>query len=90
MEIEPHGSALFAVNYEHGIQLYDANIRINSLQIQERMMSLETDYKKNEAELMLSVRPKSIKLNGQEISFVIQNQTAIFDVEGAGRLTITF
>lgn len=88
--VEPHGSALYAVSRTDGVQLYDANIRINALHMQDDVMTLETDYKSKDTELLLSAQPKKIMLEGRDIPFTLQDKTVVFDTDAAGRLTLLF
>lgn len=90
VELAPHGSVLFAVSCEQGLQLYDANLRINKLQTERNVMTLETDYAKQEAELMLNAEPKAISLNGRALPFETTGKVTRFNTDSAGALTITF
>lgn len=90
VEIEPHSSALFAVNKEEGIQLYDANIRVNRLCVEENSVRIETDYSVKGAELTFNRIPSKLMLEKEEVPFVINSKTVIFDADKKGVLEIRF
>jgi C-terminal peptidase prc len=74
--VEAHGSRLLAVSRKKGVQLFDANIRINAAEFTERGFALQTDYAMNEAELLCSIVPKHLLYNGEELEFKM-NRTKI-------------
>ena len=88
--VKPHASRLLAVSKKEGIQLYDANIRINAATVENNCMLLETDYAVKDVELSFSHKPVSILLNGNKVSFVEKNNTVFFDAEEKGTLKIEF
>ena len=90
VEINPHASALYAVCKEDGIQLYDANVRINNFEKTENSVTIETDYRIKDGVLTFNKVPRRLLFEGQEIPFMIRNNTVIFDAEKEGRITITF
>lgn len=77
VEIEPHGSRLYAVSDADEVQLLDANMRINKFD----GSSAEFDYA-GEAELLFVKAPEKIFRNGCEIPFVKE--------EKKGGVMITF
>lgn len=87
--VEAHGSRLYAISHEAGMQLYDANIRIQSIQLAEDVMMLETDYAMTDAELLLQAVPSKLYYNDEEIVFTVLDNAAIrFDLPGKGVLKI--
>ncbi len=90
VEINPHASALYAVCKEDGIQLYDANVRINKFEKTENSVTIETDYRIKDGVFTFNKVPRKLLFNGQEIPFEIRNNSVIFDAEKEGRIKITF
>jgi hypothetical protein len=64
VEIEPHGSRLFAISDKEKVQLIDANMRINSFD--GEMMAF--DYA-GDAELLMSQAPEKIYADETELPF---------------------
>lgn len=86
--INPHASRLLAVSKKDGLQLYDANIRINSSKVEKNGITLETDYAVKDVELFLSHKVKSIRLNDKKIGFTQKGSSVFFDAEEKGILEI--
>jgi len=88
-KLAPHESRLFAVNRKSGIQLYDANIRINSAQLVGNKLFLETDYTVKDAELFLSGSTvKEVWFEGQKQEFSVRENKVCLDIPGKGTLVI--
>lgn len=88
--LEPHASRLLAVSKMDGIQLFDANLRLNSVSVTDKRMVLEADYALTEVELMFSKVPRAIRQNGTDLPFKSKNTTVIFDLPSAGMFEILF
>lgn len=89
--VEAHGSRLLAVSRRDGIQLYDANIRINVAKVEDNRLTVETDYAFAEAELLLHDVPSKLFCNGEEMKFtVIENSVICFDIPEKGKLELWF
>ncbi|MBR5156467.1 MAG: alpha-galactosidase [Clostridia bacterium] len=89
-EIEAHGSRMLAVSKKEGIQLYDANIRINDAKVENAVMFLETDYAVKDAELSFNKEVKSIYVCGNKVNFKQEKNTVFFDVTEAGTIKVEF
>lgn len=90
IEIEGHGSRLFAVNKKLSLCLYDANIRINSAIAEKNIMFLESDYAIKDVILSFSKMVKSIYVCGNEVEFKQEDNTVCFDVDRAGIIKVEF
>ncbi len=88
--IRPHASLLLAVSKNKGLQLYDANIRINSVKADGHSLLIETDYAVNSVELSFSEKVRSIYLDGESINFKQNGNSVLFDANTAGTLKISF
>jgi hypothetical protein len=88
--VEFHGSRLLAITKAGEYKLYDANIRINSAAVCDNVMTLEADYKYDDAQLLLSTAPKAIAFEGKALEFTKEGNLTKFAVPGKGKLTITF
>ena len=87
VEVEAHGSRLFAVSCAEKAMLLDANMRINVCTADK----LDFDYA-GEAELFMTAAPEKAVFNGKELPFRTEagsgNIKVIFRVPGKG--TVTF
>lgn len=90
VDLDCRASALFAVSREEGIQLYDANIRVNALCADEKSMTIETDYAQKECELKISRLPKKMFFDGETVDFRAEGDMVYFDLPGKGTLTLEF
>ena len=88
--VEFHGSRLLAISKAGAYKLYDANIRINSAAVCDNVMTLEADYKYDNAELFFSAAPKAIAFEGKVLEFTTEDNLTKFAVPGKGKLTVTF
>ena len=90
--LRPHTSRLLAVSKKDGLQLYDANIRINNAYAQENCIVIENDYPVREAEFFFSQSVKKVYVNEKEKSFTANNDGAniIFDIEETGKIKFVF
>lgn len=86
--VRPHASRLLAVSRKSGLQLYDANIRINSASVDGNSIILETDYAVKDVELFLSDKVKSVTLNGKTVPFTQKGNSILFDAGEKGVLRI--
>lgn len=87
-KLAPHESRLLAINMKCGIQLYDANIRINAANVTGDTMLLEFDYAMKEVELFLSKKVKAMSFNGEKQAFVVKDNMICLEVPQKGILTI--
>lgn len=87
-KLAPHESRLLAVSMKCGIQLYDANIRINAAGVTDDTMLLEFDYAMKEVELFLSKKVKAMSFNGEKQAFVVKDNMICLEVPQKGILTI--
>lgn len=87
VELPAHGSRLFAVSHGRGIQLLDANIRINRSTIAGSRLSLETDYGAD-AELRFNQNPNAVFFNGNALNVRFSNGNLSVKVPSAGTLEI--
>lgn len=87
VEVEAHGSRLFAVSCAEKAMLLDANMRINACSADK----LDFDYA-GEAELFMTAAPEKAVFNGKELPFRTEagsgNIKVTFRVPGKG--TVTF
>lgn len=89
--VEPHASRLLAVSRKDGIQLWDANIRINSAKELDGTLLLETDYAMADAELLCSEIPQKLLYNDMVIDFtVLESQVVRLNLPGNGILKVIF
>lgn len=89
LKLAPHASRLLAVSLKSGVQLFDANIRINSVKVIGNKMLLETDYKFNGAELTLSDKVLEARFDGEKINFEKNAEKVCLDIPGKGTLELT-
>lgn len=87
--VPAHGSRLLAVSYSQGRQLYDANIRINSISTDGTNLTMETDYKAN-AEMLFDEKPSVVRFNGEKLTFDAKGCKISFKVPGKGTLHVSF
>lgn len=89
--LEPHASSLIAVSKKGGVQVFDANIRINRVEVRGNSLLLETDYAMKEAEILCHAIPKEICYNGRYIDFaIVKGNTIRFELPGKGTLEVYF
>lgn len=88
--LEPHASVLLAVSHTDGVQLWDANFRINAVSADEEHVVLEADYALDDAELSLNRVPRTLIQDGKELAFTIDNGTMRFAIPCAGVLELRF
>lgn len=88
--VKPHTSRLFAISKKKGIQLYDANIRVNSVEADENALIIENDYAAKEAEFYFSEKVKKIYVNDKEVPFNANGNTVTFDIEEVGKIKFEF
>jgi hypothetical protein len=88
--VEFHGSRLLAITKAGEYKLHDANIRINSAAVCDNVMTLEADYKYDDAQLFFSTAPKAIAFEGKALEFTTEGNLTKFAVPGKGKLTVTF
>ncbi|NLB41244.1 MAG: hypothetical protein GX815_03130, partial [Clostridiales bacterium] len=86
-----HGSRLLAINSSHSQcrQLYDANVRINSISCDETSLTMGTDYPAD-AEMLFDAKPKAVSFNGEKLTFDADGCKISFRVPGKGTLSILF
>ncbi|MBR7139383.1 MAG: alpha-galactosidase [Lentisphaeria bacterium] len=86
VEIEPHGSRLYAISSAEDALLLDANMRINSFDGN----SAEFDYA-GDAELLLTRAPEKLFFEGKELPFerrkAVYGELVSFNVPGKGCVT---
>ena len=90
VNVNKHGSRLFAVTKAGGIKLYDANVRVNAAKVQDNVMTLVADYDYKTAEFTFSAEPKSIICDGTELPFTVENGVTKLSIPGKKTLTVTF
>lgn len=90
VKLRPHASKLLAISTACGLQLLDANIRINAARLVDDNMILDTDYAANDVELKFNEEPTSVELNGEALDFKKDGTTLRFDAKANGRLIIRF
>ena len=88
--LAPHASRLLAVSRPEEVQVYDANIRINAIEVRQDRLVLEADYALTDVEITLSHLPKSIYQNGAELMFGVSGSTVSFDLPEAGTFELVF
>lgn len=90
--LEPHASRMLAVSCADGIQLFDANIRINAVWVlaETNQIRLETDYRMEQAELRFHKIPKAVQFDGEKLAFQVEGDTVLLEVPGKGVLEISF
>ncbi|MBP3436168.1 MAG: alpha-galactosidase [Clostridia bacterium] len=86
--LEPHASRLLAVSKPNGIQLFDANIRLNSVVMRDDHLILDADYALTDVELTLNCTVRAIRQNGVDLPFKADNQTLSFDLPSAGEFEL--
>ena len=87
-ELPRHGSRLLAVTKVGGLKLYDANVRVNTVNVQDNVMNIEVDYAYKAAELTFSAEPKSIICDGKELPFTVENGITKLAIPGKKTLTV--
>jgi hypothetical protein len=87
--VEGHGSRLLAVSSSRGRQLYDANVRINSISGDAEILIMETDYP-SEAEMLFDREPKAISFNNENLVFNADGSRISFRLPGKGTLKAFF
>lgn len=89
--LEPHSSALFAVNKKQKISVYDSNTRINNVYFDNNTLCLDLDYKDSDIEISLSGKVRSVMMNESEIPFIeTDNMGIILNSTQKGTLKIVF
>lgn len=88
--VRPHASLLLAISRKEGIQLYDANIRINSVKADGQSLLLETDYAAKNVEISFSRKVKKISFTDKDISFTRRKNTVSFNIDEKSILKIDF
>lgn len=90
LKVEAHESRLLAVNTCGPVQLYDANIRINGVEVRNDICTLETDYGLKEIKLSFSERVKAVRFQGEPIPFETgrDGREIYFHTEKAGTLEV--
>lgn len=86
--LAPHASRLLAISRPEEVQVYDANLRINAIEVRRDRLVLEADYALTAVELTLSHLPKAIRQNGTELPFTLNGNTALFDLPAAGTFEV--
>ena len=90
VNVNKHGSRLFAVTKAGGLKLYDANVRVNAAKVDGNVMTLDIDYAYKTAEFTFSAAPKSILCDGSELPFTVENGITKLSIPGKTTLTVTF
>lgn len=85
-----HGSRLIAVSKVEDVQLYDANVRVNSVRVQENELAVEVDYAYKQAEFLFHAAPKTVTFAGAEIAFKVEDGVTKLAVPEKGILKFTF
>jgi len=88
--IRPHASRLFAVSTKDKVCLYDANIRVNSVKVEGKVMELCLDYGTNDVEFTFSKNVKKIEQNGKEIAFTKDGKKIVLANAEKGTLKVSF
>ena len=89
-EIAKHGSRLIAVTKMGGLKLYDANVRVNGVTVQDNVMTLDIDYAYKDAELSFSAEPKTITCDGIPLEFTTEDGVTKLAIPGKKTLIVTF
>jgi len=90
VEVPPHGSRVFALNIADDLSLYDANVRINNVYVCNDALELETDYKFNDAEFLLSKLPKKVSFDGIDMKWSYKNNKVFVSLPCKGILRFQF
>ena len=90
VNVNKHGSRLFAVTKAGGLKLHDANVRVNAAKVCGNVMTLDIDYAYKAAELTFSAAPKSIVCDGKELPFTVENGVTKLAIPGKKTLIVTF
>ena len=85
-----HGSRLLAVSKTDGVQLFDANVRVNCVCAAEDALTLEVDYKYDDVQFTFHAAPKAIVCEGKEIAFTVENGVTKTAVPGKCSLQVLF
>jgi hypothetical protein len=88
--IRPHASRLFAVSTKDKVCLYDANIRVNSVKVEGKVMEICLDYGTNDVEFTFSKNVKKIEQNGKEIAFTKDGAKTVLGNAEKGILKVSF
>ncbi len=86
--LQPHESRLFAVSADEGVQIFDANFKINSAHIENDTITVTADYKTDNAEITLNKNVKEIMFNGSNVEFEVNGNTVVFNIPDKGELKI--
>ena len=88
--LAPHASRLLAVSRPNGVQVYDANIRLNTVEEHKNRLVLEADYAMTDVEVTISRAPTVIRQNGIDLDFTFKDNTAVFDLPSEGDFEFVF
>ncbi len=90
VRLAPHASRLLAISLDDGIQLFDANLRLNAVARTANSMTLEADYAVTDAELFFNKTPLRIIQDGNDLPFEQTDNIVRFDLPKAGTIEIQF
>lgn len=88
--VRPHASRLLAVSCADGLQLFDANIRVNSACRTENSLVIESGYAAENVEMTVSEGLKKIYINGEETAYTADGNTVSFDAKSKGKIELVF
>ena len=89
MELPLHGSMLLAVSKTEGLQLFDANIRLEKTGETANSILFAADYEAD-AELLLNRKPEKILWNGTDLEFTFNSGLVTFHLPEKGTLELVF
>ena len=82
--------SLYAVSKIEKICLYDANIRVNCVNVEGKVMELCLDYGTNDVEFTFSKKVKKIEQNGKVLEFTMDGKKTVLAKAEKGILKVSF
>lgn len=86
--LQPHESRMFAINEMNDFSIFDANLKMSNVIRKKNEVFFKTDATKT-AELFVSKKVNSLKVNEKEIPFEYENGIVKFSSESGGRVSFS-